>query len=936
MKTLQAHKHGQVCRQALDVNFGAFMRAAVLGSLILVTGCIRDGAEDDLQVFFQDQQPPFFLLDDGSGGQSQFISSTTKNLFSGRSETINVRASDNVGVDFAETSVSCTVAGMFLDVSSSGITLNPPEVTEDTPYSCTVTVKDDAENSAVLTITGVIVVPTPDEDTVPPAITVDNPVDMDSGETVTTPVSITDTTETILEIDGACTAGVTASVVGSGNGASVDVQLVAPEVTEDTPYTCPIAVTDEGSNTTTAVINGTIFEPDPLPTEPVAQVTFWGECLAVQSNNSCDFFGGGSHFCEVSEPAATCNYNPLVEPPGGTTPQFLILEDANRFPATVDFSGWPQISESCTGFATERLTTAPNAPDTMLFECEAGSPGALVPPSVSGGATIISSKDGTDDFIYSVDVDANGNVVLTANLSAPIGFAFDPEGDVIRFAGGGEESDTVEVFIEDADGEALTIIEAGGVQGLETRLFVSDEYDQLWTFVYVHSDQDNYDATNPVVQGVIHAQNVGQGTPTNGGFILPLVSPELADFIVDNNLVVSEDIVISARNGTGFAAMFDGAAGGPGGPGAPPPGTPGTPPAVGGGVAITIPPERLIERQACPIYEAPIGPTRCTAGTDETLLVVNGRSEIARYSPINGAFEGFYRDDTASVFPATDGWEATQGPDNCVLYTDNSGAVLLYDAQGELITGDGNGDTSGTDPELLLASNNGALNYRGFDFYKLPNSDTWYLYIIEMTSFQEGGFTNPRARIVRYDYSLSGDVVLSNRTIVYSGDYEHFIDLVVIGDQLHLTSSDEFIPFGQDEVFGAGEARRLQIHADGGLSELSFYAFDSEFTGQITPSFDDGILVADFGVEQFRLFDGDDPSDLQAIRQTYNLMDQGAQPGTGEVVGIYPLRNGDYLVSGESPEIDRAVVARVPKAWELVPDGRSSEGRLIGRACLPE
>ena len=109
MKTLQAHKHGQVRGRALDVNFGAFMRAAVLGSLILVTGCIRDGAEDDLQVFFLDQQPPFFLLDDGSGGQSQFISSTTKNLFSGRSETINVRASDNVGVDFAETSVSCTV-----------------------------------------------------------------------------------------------------------------------------------------------------------------------------------------------------------------------------------------------------------------------------------------------------------------------------------------------------------------------------------------------------------------------------------------------------------------------------------------------------------------------------------------------------------------------------------------------------------------------------------------------------------------------------------------------------------------------------------------------------------------------------------------------------------------------------------------------------------
>ena len=161
-------------------------------------------------------------------------------------------------------------------------------------------------------------------------------------------------------------------------------------------------------------------------------------------------------------------------------------------------------------------------------------------------------------------------------------------------------------------------------------------------------------------------------------------------------------------------------------------------------------------------------------------------------------------------------------------------------------------------------------------------------------------------------------------------------DLVVIGDQLHLTSSDEFIPFGQGEVFGAGEARRLQIHSDGGLSELSFYAFDSEFTGQITPSFDDGILVADFGVEQFRLFDGDDPSNLQAVRQTYNLMDQGVQPGTGEIVGIYPLRNGDYLVSGESPEIDRAVVARVPKTWELVPDGRSNEGRLIGRACLPE
>ncbi|MBN04035.1 hypothetical protein [Ponticaulis sp.] len=924
---------------ARELVFGSRLRKtrvllAIAGSVVLAACPEEDltfGEEPSVDIPIVDTTPPTFTLLD------------FPNILSEGIKNLRIRVTDQQGasgvdrnsfmITSCSSGVTATISGD--EVISFGfdydVVLSAPAVTVDTPYSCTMSAQDNASNPAEDSFTGVILAPVV-ADTDPPAVAITSSTSFNSDTSGTVTVEVTDASPWELTV-GSCSEGASAQINGSNTTSPVEVDIDVPAVGVDTNFSCPLEATDSEGNTTTASIDGTIVAPAPQPLE---QVTFWGECLAVQSTSTCDFFGGGRHFCEVSEPAATCNYNPLVELPSGTTPQFLILEDTNRFPATVDFSGWPQISESCTGFATERLTSAPNAPDTMLFECEAGSPGALVPPSVSGGATIISSKDGTDDFIYSVDVDAEGNVVLTANLSAPAGFAFDPEGDVIRFAGGGEESDTVEVFVENANGEALTIIDAGGVQGLETQLFVSDQYGQLWTFIYVHSDQDNNDATNPLVQGIIHAQNVDQGTPTNGGFILPLVSPELADFIVDNNLVISEDIVISARNGTGFAAMFDGAAGGPGGPGAPPPGTPGAPPAVGGGVAITIPPERLIERQACPIYEAPAGPTRCTAGTDETLLVVNGRSEIARYSPINGAFEGFYRDDTASVFPATDGWEATQGPDNCVLYTDNSGAVLLYDAQGELITGDGNGDASGTDPELLLASNNGALNYRGFDFYKLPNSDTWYLYIIEMTSFQESGFTNPRARIVRYDYSLSGDAVLSNRTVVYTSDYEHFIDLVVIGDQVHLTSSDEFIPFGQGEVFGAGEARRLQIHSDGGLSELSFYAFDSEFTGQITPSFDDGILVADFGVEQFRLFDGDDPSNLQAVRQTYNLMDQGVQPGTGEIVGIYPLRNGDYLVSGESPEIDRAVVARVPKTWELVPDGRSNEGRLIGRACLPE
>lgn len=887
------------------------------------------------QEIFDILPPDFFAIDSNGQVTTERLTLIERNFESRELFFVNYRLSDGNGIDTDSVFGVCNTSLMSIASDITTTRLQAGFVDVLTPYSCQVNADDINGNGTSFTIRGNILPINVEQN--PPNLVLDIPANIASGATISVPVTVIDESNTTLIVTSPCSVGnVQATIVGDNTASVVNVMLTAPQVVMDTPYSCQLIAEDEFLNRNDgAAITGTIIAPVTTP-ETLGLFSFSNECALLQSSTDCNHFGGDANFCEKSEPATSCNSNPVSVSVDDIS-DYLILRDEGRFPAVIDFSTFPAYSEDCRAYVTERLSTTPTASDTAIYECDAGAAGELVPPSVTGGGTVISTLGGAQSPRFAISTDEQGQATITPQLINDSDVAFGPGSDQIAIGAGGTTSDSVDVIITTPDGnDALYINDVSGGQGLESTLFVAEPYTEVWTFLFFHDPVENADPQNPVIRGLTHRQFTETGMTVTGGVTLPIISPELADFIADNNLGITEDIVVSARNTIDFPGVFAAAGGTGGNPPPPPPsGTPATPPQFGGGVAITIPSTNLTARQVCPIHNVSSAATRCQAGTNETLMVVNGASEIAKYDPINGAFNDFFRDDMVSNFPVTDGWEATQAPDNCVLYTDNAGAIYLYDEQGELITADGNGNTTGTDTALLLSSVNGALNYRGFDFYKPDSGSTWFLYVVEIANFDNNGFPETRSRIVRYDYSISGADVLTNRQVVFEEDFTHFIDLVIVDGLLNLVKSRNFIPFNSPEAFGSGSVKRFQINQDGSLTETASFGFDSSNPAQISASFDEGLLLADFGSERFRLYDEEDPTTFQSVRETYNLMQQGVFQGTGEIVGVFPLRNGNYLISGESIEIDRSVVERVSQEFNIEPDGRNSEGRLIGKACLP-
>jgi hypothetical protein len=337
----------------------------------------------------------------------------------------------------------------------------------------------------------------------------------------------------------------------------------------------------------------------------------------------------------------------------------------------------------------------------------------------------------------------------------------------------------------------------------------------------------------------------------------------------------------------------------------------------GGGVVVRLPPTTITPP---PFQLCPTRPTnvRCVAGPEEVLLSPNNSSDIARYSAINGDFDGFFfGGGPAPNFSIGRGHMATQGPDNCVLYSDSEGEFHIFDTDGNRLAADGEGNLVETGVDSLLASTlTNATEYTGFDFHS-PDGIIWHLYLTARIDTNGNGFGDT-AQLIRYNYALNGDVVLTEKTVLVEqagGEFNHVVlldDLIYLADDSFDSSSE-----AQDQI------RVFEL--DG--KERKPLITDAASPRQISRTFDDHLVFADFARESARVVDA-----TGATIRNYPL---GNNDGTGNdrTRGVYPLRNGDYLVTGFR-DIDRAVLDRFDGTFRLVPDGRSNIGVAIGTACL--
>lgn len=591
------------------------------------------------------------------------------------------------------------------------------------------------------------------------------------------------------------------------------------------------------------------------------EITPFDECGLFGTSN-CQSFGADP-FCSPPVASVSCG----------------------RLPGDIRRFSQPLLDETGIGASTP-----------SKFELPLGG-APLTPPSDVGSVTLSSSSGSLD-----VTISADGTLTLNGNLSEP---GFSPLGDMVTIT---SPLESLSFAVEQTTASGNTSLEVQSTAGLSSTMLVSTVYTDLVTFIYVAPTADP--GSPESLKGFVDIQSISDGTSVDGDdrVSMPMISDGLREFMLENNLEPSEDIVVTARNQGSINGIFvidedeeitEKPVNG------------------GGGVVVFIPPETIDPPPPGVCTTRPTN-VRCTAGPKEVLLSPNNSSDVARYDAITGNFDGFFfGGGPAPNFSIGRGHMATQGPDNCVLYSDSEGDIHIFDTDGSPIPADGEGNLIQTGADSLLTrAKTQATEYTGFDFHS-PDDVNWQLYVTARVDSSGNGFGDT-AQLIRYDYALDGDAVLANKLVIDEKPGGEFNHVTVLNDRVYLT----------DDSFNSSTTAQDQIRVfDLEGNELAPLLTDAASPRQLSRTFDGQLVFADFARESIRVVDtGGD---------TVRNYSVGNGDGTGNdrTRGVYPLRNGDYLITGFS-QINRAVLDRFDGTVRLEPDGRSTIGVAVGTACL--
>jgi hypothetical protein len=266
----------------------------------------------------------------------------------------------------------------------------------------------------------------------------------------------------------------------------------------------------------------------------------------------------------------------------------------------------------------------------------------------------------------------------------------------------------------------------------------------------------------------------------------------------------------------------------------------------------------------------------------------------------------------------------------CPLFTLPDSAATRCAAGNDQILGDGRGNLLPTGGSLLdgSAQTDTVMSYRGFDFYSPDNDATWKLYIASQRSVGAGTFAN---EIVRYDYALTGNPVLSNPVViasdtVFDSQSDLFYSVAQMGDLIYVTQD---LAAGPD-IIRVFEPDGNELDALFSIDTVRAGSDDIRDIRQIVPFFDEYLSVVNFSsfTAAVRVIDPVTPGTLI---KSYALTDQ--------LRGVQPLFNGDFLIAGQQ-DIDRTIVNTFIGETRRVPEGSprtafNRQGHQIGRACLP-
>lgn len=580
----------------------------------------------------------------------------------------------------------------------------------------------------------------------------------------------------------------------------------------------------------------------------------------------------------LSEPA-TVTISRAAPPPGCSDPDVNCpFDDISVFelaPCPGHFGGGNLICEQPTTAVTfgslppehrasvVRVTLPDDVGSTQVFEFNLplplpiGDDRAVVLPSRESFPVIITLPNGS----FEVTQPGNALPVITDVSGEPRL----EDGSSVQFGVAGQTAASLTVpSVATVSGppDGQTLIRE--VKGLDSVVFIPEGFDRSTVIVYLNEDGETTTAGDPQARGFAIVNTGPTGTPVAGGFEVPLVPPVLIPVIEQaGGINPLQPIVITQTVSnfpvTGFFPPD------PIGPSLAPAEADGPPVAAAAGTAMQVPLAGLTPLPAvCPAR--PTG-VRCNAGANEHLLSTNQNGTIRRFSALDGQAAGTFAEFPG--FVANNAWKAMQAPDNCIVVSSQTTGLFMYNTTGSRIATDGAGDAvnPGSVQPLIATTDTGV---RGFTFHS-PSSDVHHLYVGLPT------------QIVRYDYSVSGTTVLSNRTVVVDEPAARFNDLAIIDGLIH--ASDE----APDNSAGATDL--LRVYSLEG-HDLGVLLDDLVTPYQVVELFDGGIGVVSFGTGEIRITDpaGND-------RRRY-LPDDGNAATSEAPRGLWPQRNGSYLIGG--------------------------------------
>jgi len=281
----------------------------------------------------------------------------------------------------------------------------------------------------------------------------------------------------------------------------------------------------------------------------------------------------------------------------------------------------------------------------------------------------------------------------------------------------------------------------------------------------------------------------------------------------------------------------------------------------------------------------------CEGGPREVLMAVNQNGSVTMHSPDDGSFLDSFLGGNAPNFTIGSGWHLVQDPStNCLLFSDSDNRkIAKYDTDASLLSG------------TFITAAGGAS-----------------------TLFTPRGMAFRNGELLVTDSAL-GRVLRFNSAGTFLGELATGLG---VPNGVFVAGNGDVI-YSDESGSGTNDAIRL-IPADGqAVRGVILGGLSTPY--QISRLFDGNLAVANFGLNQIRLFEDGFPNIANVVVGTSPINSNNMNPR-----GIWPLRDGNWLATLSNGggvavlDPDQGATAYVNT------EAAGSTYRFLSRVCLPQ